>query len=131
MQISSINRCRRSFRVLAAGALGGLTAATIALPTAYAEPQCTAAGLSDALGSVATQTGQYLASHPDANQVVTDAGTLPPQEGEASIRTYFAAHPQQWAELQTIARPLASLRQGCQVQVAPQQIAKLFDAMAA
>jgi hemophore-related protein len=129
MNTSSINHLRGAFGALAAGPLAGLAAATIALPTASAQPQCTAAGLSDTLGSVATATGQYLSSHPDADQVVTNAGSLSPQDGENSIRTYFVAHPQQWNDLRTIARPLANLRQSCQVQVAPADIARLFDAM--
>jgi hemophore-related protein len=130
VRISSINMRRGARGVLAAGALGGLTAATIALPTASAQPECTAAGLSGAIGTVATATGQYLAAHPGANDAVTNAGALPPQDAENSIRSYFAGHPQEWADLQAIARPLANLRQGCDVDVAPGQIARLFDAMA-
>ena len=130
MQKSSIDTRRPLVGVCIGGVLWGLVAATIALPTATAQPQCTAAGLSNALGSVGTATGQYLASHPDANQAVTNAGALPPGEGEAAIRAYFSTHPQQWADLQRIAGPLANLRQQCSVQVAPAQIARLFDAMA-
>jgi heme-binding protein len=95
MRISSINMRRGARGVLAAGALGGLTAATIALPTASAQPECTAAGLSGAIGTVATATGQYLAAHPGANDAVTNAGALPPQDAENSIRSYFAGHPQE------------------------------------
>jgi hemophore-related protein len=130
MPTSGIRSCCGRIGVLACAA-GALVAATIAMPTASAEPQCTAAELSSTLGSVAAATGQYLNNNSDANRVVTDAGSMSPQDGENSIRTYFAAHPQQWAELQGIARPLANLRQQCQVQVAPAQIARLFDAMAA
>jgi heme-binding protein len=130
MSTSNINVQRGACGVLAAGVLGGLVAATIALPTASAEPQCTAAGLSNTLGSVASATGGYLAGHPGANDVVTKAGALPQQEGENSIRVYFVAHPQEWADLQAIAQPLRSLRQQCNVDVAPAQIARLFDAMA-
>jgi hemophore-related protein len=121
-----------AFGMLAAGALGVLAAATIALPSASAEPDCTAAQLSSTLGPVATATGDYLASHPDANQVVTAAGALPPQEAENSIRIYFATHPQQWVELKAIAQPLASLRQQCPAQGAgpPPDLGKLFNAMA-
>ncbi|HET6734707.1 heme-binding protein [Mycobacterium sp.] len=125
-----ISMRRGALRVLAAGALGGVVAATIALPSASAQPQCTAAGLSDALGTVSTATGAYLAAHPGANDVVTNAGSMSPQDGENSIRMYFAAHPQEWSDLQGIARPLANLRQQCNVDVAPAQIARLFDAMA-
>jgi len=130
MGISNINLRRRALGVLAAGVLGGLVAATIALPTASAQPQCTAAELSNELGSVASATGGYLASHPGANDVVTNAGALPPQDGENSIRAYFVSHPQEWADLQAIAQPLRSLRQQCNVDVAPAQIARLFDSMA-
>jgi heme-binding protein len=111
-------------------AVGGLVAATIAVPTAAAQPQCTAAGLSNALGTVSSATGAYLTSHPGANDVVTEAGGLPAGEGENSIRTYFVTHPQEWADLQAIAQPLRALRQQCNVDVAPAQIARLFDAMA-
>ena len=130
MRTSNVNMQRGAVGVLAAGVLWGLVAATIALPTASAEPQCTASGLSNALGSVASATGGYLAGHQGANDVVTNAGAMSPQDGENSIRGYFATHPQEWADLQAIAEPLRSLRQQCNVNVAPAQIARLFDAMA-
>jgi hemophore-related protein len=130
MQTSTIDMRRGTFGVMAAGALGGLVAATIALPTASAAPECTASGLSNALGTVSGATGAYLSSHPGANDVVTNAGALSPADGENSIRLYFVAHPQEWSDLQGIAQPLRSLRQQCNVNVAPAQIARLFDAMA-
>jgi heme-binding protein len=121
---------RRGRIGVVAGALCGLAAATIAVPTAAAQPQCTAAGLSNALGTVSSATGGYLSSHPGANDVITNAGAMPAGEGENAIRTYFATHPQEWADLQRIAQPLRTLRQQCNVDVAPAQIARLFDAMA-
>jgi hemophore-related protein len=121
---------RGALGVLGAGAVGALVAGTIALPVASAQPQCTAAGLSDALGTVSSATGAYLSSHPAADDVITNAGALPAGEGENSIRTYFVTHPQEWSELQSIAQPLRTLRQQCNVDVAPAQIARLFDAMA-
>jgi heme-binding protein len=130
MQTPGIIMRRGALGVIVGGALGGLVAATITLPTAAAQPQCTAAGLSNALGTVSSATGGYLSSHPGANDVVTNAGALPPGEGENSIRVYFVAHPQEWADLQAIAQPLRALRQQCNVDVAPDQIARLFDAMA-
>jgi hemophore-related protein len=116
---------------LAAGAVW-LAAATIGLPSASADNPCTAAGLSSALGPVATATGAYLASHPDANDVVTAAGSQSPQEAEKSIKIYFLTHPQQWADLQAIAKPLTDLRAECPSQSAgpPPDLGKLFDAMA-
>ena len=130
MQISGIDMRRGTFAVVVAGALGGLAAATIAVPTASAQPGCTAAGLSTTLGSVSMATGQYLAAHPGADDAITNSGALAPGDAENAIRVYFVAHPQEWADLQGIARPLANLRQQCAVDVAPAQIARLFDAMA-
>jgi heme-binding protein len=130
MQISSNTLQRGARGALATGALGVLAATTIAVPTAVAQPQCTAAGLSNALGTVSSATGGYLSSHPGANDVITNAGALPAGEGENSIRSYFVTHPQEWADLQRIAQPLRSLRQQCNVDVAPADIARLFDAMA-
>jgi len=114
--------------VLAAGALAGLTG-SIAVPTASADADCTVSGLSNAIGTVGDQTGAWFASHPDANKAVTDAGG---QGGgaEAAIRTYFVAHPSEWAELQRIAQPLRGLRAACGANVAPADIARLYDAMA-
>ncbi|MGH3677934.1 MAG: hemophore-related protein [Mycobacterium sp.] len=129
MQIYNTVARRRVISVLATGALGALAAATIALPTASAQPQCTAAGLTNAIGTVSSQTAQYLSSHPDANDAISNAGAQGPGADNA-IRAYFVTRPQQWADLQRIAQPLRTLRQQCDVDVAPTDIARLFDAMA-
>ncbi|OBA85766.1 hypothetical protein A5633_11930 [Mycolicibacterium elephantis] len=128
--MQKISMKRRASRLLMLGAVGGLAATTIGLPTVAAQPQCTAAGLSTALGSVSTATGDYLSTHSGANDVITNAGAMPPGEGENAIREYFVAHPQEWVDLQAIAQPLRTLRDQCDVDVAPAQIARLFDAMA-
>ena len=129
MQMSGNTMRRGIAGVLAAGVLGGLAATTIALPTASADADCTVSGLSNAIGTVGAQSGQWFASHPDANKAVTDAGG---QGGgaEGAIRSYFLAHPSEWAELQRIAQPLRTLRQQCGSNVAPADIARLYDAMA-
>ncbi|BBZ59920.1 hemophore-related protein [Mycolicibacterium monacense] len=127
MITSGITMRRKLAGVLSTGALLGVAAATIAIPSASAQPQCTAAGLSSALSSVSGQTAAYLNSHPGANDAITNAGS----GGEAVIRNYFVANPQEWADLQRIAQPLRTLRQQCQVDVAPAEIARLYDAMAA
>ena len=51
---------------------------------------------------MSSATGGYLASHPGANDVVTDAGALAPQDGENSIRAYFVSHPQEERLLRTL-----------------------------
>ena len=103
MQMSG-NTVRRGIAgVLAAGVLGGLAATTVALPTASADADCTVSGLSNAIGTVGAQAGQWFAGHPDANKAVTEAGTSGDAEG--AIRNYFVAHQSEWAELQRIAQP--------------------------
>ena len=128
MRISGITVRRGIAGVIATGALAALSGA-IAMPTASADADCTVSGLSNAIGAVGAQSGQWFAGHPDANKAVTDAGG----EGggaEAAIRNYFVAHPSEWAELQRIAQPLRTLRQQCGSNVAPADIARLYDAMA-
>lgn len=128
MHMSGITMRRGIAGVLAAGVLGGVVATTIALPTASADADCTVTGLSNAIGTVGAQTGQWFASNPDANQAVTNAGGQ--GDAEAAIRNYFVGHPSEWAELQRIAQPLRTLRQQCGSNVAPADIARLYDAMA-
>jgi heme-binding protein len=127
MRVSGMTMRRGFVGVVAAGALAGLTGA-VAMPTASADADCTVSGLSNAIGTVGAQTGQWFAAHPDANKAVTDAGQGGDAEG--AIRSYFVAHPSEWAELQRIAQPLRSLRQACGSNVAPADIARLYDAMA-
>ena len=127
MRVSGMTMRRGIVGVAAAGALAGLTGA-VAMPTASAEADCTVSGLSNAIGAVGAQTGQWFAGHPDANKAVTEAGTSGNAEG--AIRNYFVAHPSEWAEVQRIAQPLRSLRQQCGSNVAPADIARLYDAMA-
>jgi hemophore-related protein len=127
MRVSGMTMRRGFVGVVAAGALAGLTGA-VAMPTAFADADCTVSGLSNAIGTVGAQTGQWFAGHPDANKAVTDAGQGGDAEG--AIRNYFVAHPSEWAELQRIAQPLRSLRQACGSNVAPADIARLYDAMA-
>jgi heme-binding protein len=127
MRISGMTMRRGIAGVAAAGALAGLTGG-VAMPTASADANCTVSGLSNLIGSVGAQTGQWFAGNPDANKAVTEAGTSGNAEG--AIRNYFAANPSEWAELQRIAQPLRSLRQECGSNVAPADIARLFDAMA-
>ncbi len=128
MRVPAITVRRGIAGAIAAGALAGLTGA-VAVPTASADADCTVSGLSNAIGTVGAQAGQWFAAHPDANSAVTDAGG---QGGgaEAAIRNYFIAHPTEWAELQRIAQPLRTLRQQCGSNVAPADIARLYDAMA-
>jgi heme-binding protein len=104
-------------------ASAGILAASLGyVAEAHAEPGCTASGLSNALGTVASQTGGWLSAHPEAEQVINTAD-------EGAIQNYFVTHQAEWSELQGIASPLRNLRNSCPQQVSPGDIARLFDAM--
>ncbi len=90
MRVSGMTMRRGFVGVVAAGALAGLTGA-VAMPTASADADCTVSGLSNAIGTVGAQTGQWFAGHPDANKAVTEAGQGGDAEG--AIRNYFVAPP--------------------------------------
>ena len=116
-------------KLIAMLALGAFASLTIAVPTAAAAPPCSAAGMATTASGVLAQAGAYLDAHPEANNVLTAAGTQSTGDAEAAIRAYFLAHPGEFLDLQNIARPLTSLRGQCGVSVSPGQLATLFDAL--
>lgn len=130
MTMSSKTARRGIAGAFAACALGGVAAATIALPTAAAQPACNAGGFATTAGGVLSDAGGYLSTHPGANDVLSRAASQPAGEGEASVRAYFTAHPNEFLDLRNIARPLIDQRNQCGVTVQPGQLATLFDALA-
>jgi hemophore-related protein len=117
---------RRVIGALSTCALGGLAAVTVAPPTANAAP-CTAAGLSSTASGVMAEAGTYLAAHPEADKVLTDAGTQSTEEAKANVQNYFLAHPGEFLDLRRIAKPLSDLRAQCGVAVSPAQLAALVE----
>lgn len=122
----SANVLRRGVAVaFIACAVSGV-AATIALPTASAAP-CTASGLSSTASGVMADAGTYLAGHPDADKVLTDAGTQSTGDAKAAVQSYFMGHPGEFLDLKRIAQPLTDLRAQCGVAVSPGQLAALVE----
>ncbi|MGA5465008.1 heme-binding protein [Mycobacterium sp. NPDC050041] len=114
----------------AACLLGGAAAATIALPAASAQPDpCSASGYATTASGVLNAAGGYLATHPGANDVLTAAVNQPAADAERNVRGYFESHPNEYFDLQNIARPLTDLRNRCGTAVTPGQLATLFDAL--
>jgi heme-binding protein len=120
---------RRGLLRLAVSCALCAAAATVAAPAANAAP-CTAAGLADTVSTVTGAAAAYLNSHPDADQALTAAGTQAPADAQASLKTYFATHPQEFADLRGIAQPLTALRAQCNSTVSPGQISALLQAFA-
>ena len=123
---SALRRRRGLVGAVVASALGGVTAMTIALPTAGAAP-CTASGLSSTASGVLASAGTYLAAHPGADEVLTAAGSQPTGEAKANVQNYFLAHPGEFLDLKGIAQPLTDLRGQCGVAVSPGQLAALVE----
>ncbi|BCI52652.1 hypothetical protein NIIDNTM18_19300 [Mycolicibacterium litorale] len=129
MTISPKTARRGIAGAFAACALGGVAAATIALPTASAQPACNASGFATTAGGVLSAAGGYLSTHPGANDALTRAASQPAAEGEATVRSYFTAHPNEFTDLRNIARPLIDQRNQCGVTVQPTQLGALLDAL--
>jgi heme-binding protein len=105
------------------------TVATTSSTAGAAPAPCTASGLAATASGVLSAAGGYLDSHPDANDVLTAAVSQSPAEARSSVRGYFVAHPNEFLDLQNIARPLTDLRSQCNTSVSPAQLAALFDAL--
>jgi heme-binding protein len=97
--------------------LGGLAVATIAAPTAWAAPDCSAAGVADTVSSVTGSANQYLSNHPGANAVVTAAKNEPRPQAATDLRSYFTAHPQEYVDLRGILAPIGDTQRQCNTTV--------------
>jgi hemophore-related protein len=97
--------------------LAGIAVATIAAPTAWAAPDCSAAGVSNTVSSVTGSATQYLGSHPGANAVVTAARNEPRGQAATDLRNYFTAHPQEYVELRGILAPIGDTQRQCNTTV--------------
>jgi heme-binding protein len=130
MKSSATSVRRGTYGAFATFALGGVAAATIALPSAGAQPApCTASGFSTTASGVLSRAGAFLEAHPGANDVLTQAG-MQGAGAETSVRDYFVAHPAEYQEMRAIAQPLIDQQRQCNAAVSPMQIAALYTALA-
>jgi hemophore-related protein len=127
MTTSVISKRRRAAAVSAGCVLGGLAAATIAIPTASAAPDCSPGGVAGTVSSVTSAARGYLANHPGANQVITAAANQPRAEAEANVRGYFTAHQQEYNDLRGILAPLGDTQRQCNVTVVPANLSWAYD----
>lgn len=106
--------------------LGALAATVIAAPTASAAPDCSPAAVSSTVDAVTGSARQYLASHPGAGAVVTQAANQPRPEAAANVRNYFTAHPQEYYELRGILAPIGETQRQCNTTVLPAEWASAY-----
>jgi hemophore-related protein len=83
------------------------------------------------VSSVTGAAQQYLAAHPDTNQVVTAAYGQPRPEAESSLRGYFTAHPQQYTDLRGILAPIGDTERQCNVTALPPNLESAYHAFMA
>jgi hemophore-related protein len=125
MNMSGITVRRGVSGIVAGCVLGGI-AAGIAAPTASAEP-CTADGATSTISSVSGATSQYLANHPGANQVLTNAASQAPADARNSVRAYFTANPSEYFALKGITAPLVDLQNRCGTASVPADWVAAFN----
>jgi heme-binding protein len=128
MTISATAVRRGLYGALATCALGGVAAATIAIPAADAQPGCRASDFSHTASGVLARAGGWLDAHPEANNVLTAAG-MQGSGAETSVRDYFVARPHEYQELRDIAAPLIDMQRGCGAAIQPMQIAALYQVL--
>lgn len=125
MVASGRNNLRSSLRrVIGTGlATGALLAGGVGLasadPAEIAPPNCTAADLAVASGTVGTAMGDYLFSHPWVNDFFTGLRGLPNEQIRGEVQTYMDANPQTEAEINAIRQPITDLRARCDVTADP------------
>ena len=112
MRILGTALCRGVAGAFAACALTAAAAGTIVAPTA---------------SGVLASAGAYLGTHPDANDVLTAAGSQPTDQAKSNVQAYFMAHPGEFLDLKGIAQPLTDLRNQCGASVTPGQLAALVE----
>ncbi|MEO6792878.1 MAG: heme-binding protein [Mycobacterium sp.] len=128
--MSSSTTSRLIIGAAAIGILGAMAASTVttSTPAADATPaQCTASGLATTASGVLGQAGGFLNDHPETNDMLTAAASMPAEQAKSSVRGYFVGHLDQLSTLQGIAQPLTDLKNQCGISVSPTQLATLLE----
>lgn len=117
---------RGLYGVFAACLSGGAAAAAMAGPSATAaNDSCAASEIARTIGSVATNTGNYLDSHPSTNTALTAAAQQQGPQAVAAMKTYFDANPQAGKDLLAIQQPLTGLAGKCKLPVTLPQLLQM------
>lgn len=110
--------------VLTAAALGGAATLSLTAPSATGAPDpCAASEMARTVGSVAKSAGDYLDSHPETNQAMTNAlqQSAGPQSMN-SLKSYFEANPKVTSDLTKIGEPLTGLSMQCKLPISIPQV---------
>jgi hemophore-related protein len=100
--------------VISAGALLCASAETATADPPPRPANCTAGDVAGVAASVAASLSTYLFTHPDVNGFYTGLQDRPKDQIRDDVQNYFAANPQEQADLENIRQPLVDVRQRCQ-----------------
>jgi hemophore len=123
---------RALYAVFAATLAGGAAAAAMAIPSApsatAADDPCAASSIARTIGSVATNTGNYLDSHPQTNNALTNAAQQQGPQALPGLKSYFDANPQAGKDLQGLQQPLQDLTGKCKLPITIPQVLQMMQA---
>jgi len=126
MKMSSIVAARRVAVISAGCLLGGMAMGVVAAPLRPERPTVVLPVSTPLFSSVTGSAQQYLAGHPDANQVVTAAYSQPRAQAASSLRSYFTAHPQEYQDLRGILAPIGDTEHQCNVTALPPNLESAY-----
>ena len=120
---------RTALGAVAAG--GAVTLALVTGPAAGAAPDpCAVSSVAKTVGAVATNTGVYLAAHPETDQALTAISQQPPgPQSVAMLKAYFDSNPEVATDMQRLQQPLATLSGRCRLPVTLPQMLGLLQSV--
>lgn len=129
--MTSMTLRRSLYAAFAVTAAGGAAVAALtvpATPAGAAPDPCAASQVAKTVATVATNTSNYLAANPAADQALT---TISQQQAGpaslASLKGYFDANPRVASDLQKLQQPLTALSGRCKLPVTVPQVLGLLQ----
>jgi hemophore len=104
-----------------------VVATTAGSATASSDP-CAASEIARTIGSVATNTGNYLDMHPQTNMALTAAAQQPGAQGLTAVKSYLDANPQVGKDLSSLQQPLQILSSRCRLPLTLPQVLQSLQA---
>jgi heme-binding protein len=122
---------RFSPRTAVCAVSGAVALSVLAGPTASAAPDpCAASPIARTVAAVATDTGDYLDTHPQTDHALTVIAAQPagPQSVTA-LQSYFSANPRAALDMQAIQQPLTGLSSRCKLPISLPQVLGLMQSV--
>lgn len=118
---------RRVARACIGSIVGGIALAGLAAPSASAAPDCSQAGVDNAVATVTQQAKAYMSSHPPVSRLLMTAAGQTQSQAAQTISAYASANPQEYSEFKAILTPLSTLQNQCGVSVIPAEYQWAFN----